>query len=174
VTILKTDRLILRPIGDDDLAAMHAMLSDPQTMRYWSTLPHTELQQTRDWIAANQAAVDAGTAIIFGAEFDGRLIGRGAFWDGNEIGYLFDRAYWGRGFAREAMTAMIDHAFANRDWADIFADVDPRNVASVALLERLGFQRSDYKANTYCIGGEWSDSVYLTLLRNNWPSCMHV
>lgn len=170
MTILKTDRLILRPIGDDDLAPLHAMLSDKETMRYWSTLPHSDLQQSRDWIAANRAAVEAGTAIEFGVEHDGRLIGRGTFWNGNEIGYLFDRAYWGRGFAKEAMTAMIDHAFAMRDWADIIADVDPRNQASVTLLERLGFQHNDYQENTYCIGGEWSDSVYLRLLRDNWPS----
>ena len=170
MTILKTEHLILRPISDDDLDALHAMLGDAETMRYWSALPHADRPQTSDWIDANRAAIEVGTTIEFGAEYQGRLIGRGTFWGGNEIGYLFDRAFWGRGFAAETMAAMIDHAFAVRDWTDIFADVDPRNRPSMRLLERLGFQRSDYQENTYCIGGIWSDSVYLTLRRQDWQA----
>jgi RimJ/RimL family protein N-acetyltransferase len=165
---LQTERLTLRPITDDDLDALHAMLSDPEVMRYWSSLPHTELQQTRDWIAENRAGMAAGTSIEYGAVYQGKLIGRGTFWNGNEIGYLFDRAFWGQGFASEAMTAMIDFAFSCRDWVDIIADIDPRNEGSLKLLQRLGFERSGFKAKTFCIGGEWSDSLYLTLKKADW------
>lgn len=165
---LQTERLTLRPIRDDDLGPLHAMLRDPEVMRYWSNLPHTDLQQTRDWIAENRAAAEAGTAIEYGAEYQGKLIGRGTFWNGNEIGYLFDRAYWGQGFATEAMRAMIDFAFMFRDWTDIIADIDPRNQGSLKLLERLGFERSGFKEKTYCVGGEWSDSLYLTLTKVDW------
>jgi RimJ/RimL family protein N-acetyltransferase len=165
---IETERLVLRPIIDADVDALHAMLSDAETMRYWSTLPHTERQQTIDWVAGNRAAMAAGTALEYGAVYQGKLIGRATFWNGNEIGFLFDRAYWGQGFASECLTAMIDFAFQCRDWTEIIADVDPRNLASWKVLERLGFQRTGFELNTFCIGGLWSDSQYLALGREVW------
>jgi RimJ/RimL family protein N-acetyltransferase len=165
---IRTARLTLRPIRDDDLDPLHAMLGDIEVMRYWSSLPHESRAQTRDWIAANRAAVAAGTAIECGAEYRSRLIGRVIFWNGNELGYIFDKAHWGQGFAGEAVAAMIDRAFATQDWDAITADIDPRNLASGNLLRRLGFQPTSYKERTFCIGGEWSDSQYFALSRTDW------
>jgi ribosomal-protein-alanine N-acetyltransferase len=165
---IQTQRLILRTIADDDLDILHGMLSDAETMRYWSTPPHTDIQQTVDWIAANRAAMTAGTAIEYGVEFGGRLIGRVTFWNGNELGYIFDKAYWGRGFASEALTVMIDYAYIFCPWPEIVADIDPRNLGSLRVLERLGFHRSAFKKNTYCIDGVWSDSLYFALSREAW------
>lgn len=165
---IRTERLILRPIRDDDLAALHAMLSDQEVMRYWSSLPHQSQAETAEWIAANRAAIEAGTAIEYGVEYQGKLIGRGILWNGNEIGYLFAKAYWGHGFAHEAMQAVVDFAFQFRQLSEITADIDPRNLASRRLLERLGFQLTIYKERTFCIGGEWSDSQYFALRRTEW------
>ncbi|HVI89608.1 MAG TPA: GNAT family N-acetyltransferase [Dongiaceae bacterium] len=166
---LRTERLILRPIRDDDLDALHAMLSDVETMRYWSSLPHESRTETGEWIAANRAAVMAGTAIEYGAEHQGRLIGRVILWNGNELGYIFDKAYWGQGFASEAVSTLVDHTFFFfRDWDEITADIDPRNLASGKLLQRLGFRPTTYKERTFCIGGEWSDSQYFALTRVDW------
>lgn len=167
---LRTDRLLLRPIADDDLDILHAILSDAETMRHWSTPPHTERQQSAEWIADNRAAMAAGTAIEYGVEFQGRLIGRATFWNGNELGYIFDQAYWGQGFASEAVAALIDHGFAIRDWTEIIADIDPRNLGSLRLAERLGFRRSGFEKDTYCVDGRWSDSLYCTLDRAAWLS----
>lgn len=165
---IQTGRLALRPIRDDDLDALHAMLSDIAVMRYWSSLPHESLAQTRDWIAANRDAVAAGTAIEYGVAYRDRLIGRGILWNGNELGYIFDKAHWGQGFASEAIAAMIDQAFATQSWDEITADIDPRNRASEKLLLRLGFRPTSYQERTFCIGGEWSDSQYFALSRDDW------
>lgn len=167
---IKTERLVLRPIRDDDLTALHAMLSDPEVMRYWSTLPHSSEAETAEWIAANRAAVAAGTAIEYGVDYQGKLVGRSILWNGNGIGYLFAKAYWGHGFAHEAMQALIDFAFQFRQLDEITADIDPRNLASRKLLERLGFRPTIYKERTFCIGGAWSDSQYFALRRAELPS----
>ena len=165
---IHTERLTLRLITDDDLDALHAMLSDAETMRYWSTLPHTDKQQSLDWIAGNRAAMAEGIAIEYGIEFNGHFIGRATFWNGNELGYIFDKAYWGQGFARESLTAMIDFAFQSRDWRELVADIDPRNRGSLNLLQRLGFRRTGFEKNTFCIDGFWSDSLYFALSREAW------
>ena len=76
-------------------------------------------------------------------------------------------AYWGQGFAAEACRAVIAHMFAVYDLDAITADVDPRNEASLRLLERLGFVETGRATATYEIEGEISDSVYLALSRPN-------
>jgi RimJ/RimL family protein N-acetyltransferase len=51
----------------------------------------------------------------------------------------------------------------------IEADVDPRNAASLGLLERIGFRREGLLRSRFYVGGERSDSVILGLHRDEWP-----
>jgi hypothetical protein len=102
-TILRTQRLILRRPRSDDVAAMHAILRDPLAMRYWSTLPHTEVAETEAWVAKTIDAINAGECDDFFVEQDGLLIGKAGLWNRNEIGFLFSPAVWGKGYAREAV-----------------------------------------------------------------------
>jgi ribosomal-protein-alanine N-acetyltransferase len=46
----RTERLLLRRAREDDLSAIHAILSDPRAMTYWSSLPHETIDQSRDWL----------------------------------------------------------------------------------------------------------------------------
>ena len=109
--ILETPRLILRRLAGYDAPALHEMLSDPETMRYWSTVPHVEFAETEAWVAESVAATARGDAHDFAVLRDGRVIGRVAFWMGNEIGFLFHRDVWGQGIAREAVGALLRYGF---------------------------------------------------------------
>jgi RimJ/RimL family protein N-acetyltransferase len=161
--ILETPRLILRRLTPYDAPALHAMLSDAETMRYWSSPPHVNLAETEAWVAESVAATARGDAHDFAVLREGRLVGRVAFWMGNEIGFLFHRDVWGQGVAREAVGALLRHGFEALGFASVRADVDPDNQRSLALLERLGFRRTGFAARTFKIGETWVDSVYLEL-----------
>ncbi len=163
--ILRTARLVLRRPRPGDAVAMHAILSDPEAMRYWSTLPHTELAQSEAWVAGTIEAIAAGACDDFFLERDGALIGKAGIWSGDEIGFLLAPAVWGQGYGREALQAVIAHAFGNRGLARIRADVDPCNGRSLRLLTSLGFQETGRAERTFKIGADWVDSVYLTLER---------
>ena len=162
-TVLRTERLILRRPRLADVAAMHAILSDPEAMRYWSTMPHAEAAESETWVTSTIQAIESGEADDFFVERDGALIGKAGLWNGAEIGFLFHPRVWGRGYAQEALRAVIGHAFEARGLAQIRADADPRNERSLRLLSRLGFRETGRAERTFCIGGEWSDSIYLTL-----------
>jgi RimJ/RimL family protein N-acetyltransferase len=149
----------------EDSAAMHAILSDPTAMRYWSTLPHRELAESEAWVASTIRAIESGECDDFFVERDGQLIGKAGLWNGDEIGFLFSPAVWGQGYAREALTAVIGHAFGSGGRTRIRADADPRNDRSLRLLIGLGFREPGRAERTFCIGGEWSDSVYLVLTK---------
>lgn len=158
---IRTDRLLLRRARLDDAPAMHAIMCDPEAMRYWSTTPHTHLGETERWIAS-MVAMEPAVGDDFIVTLDGRLIGKLGAWKLPEIGFLIDRAEWGRGFASEALSAFIARRRALGS-TELTADVDPRNTDSLRLLERHGFVETGRAAGVWQVGDALCDSVYLRL-----------
>lgn len=158
---IRTERLLLRRFTMDDVAAMHRLLSDPLAMRYWSTLPHETLDQTEQWV---RSEVESPSELSddFVVTLDGAAIGKLGSWRLPEVGFLFDPAVWGRGYAHEAMTAFIARRRAMGP-GELLADVDPHNAASYRLLTRCGFVETHRAERTWNIGGTWHDSIYLRL-----------
>ena len=164
---LRTERLLLRPAREDDLAAMHAVLSHPGAMTYWSSTPHETLDQTRDWLAS-MIAIQPAEGEDFIVELNGALIGKAGLWRFPEIGFILHPDHWGRGYAAEALMLILDRAFGVHGLPKVEADVDPRNASSLKLLSGLGFHETGRKARTWFVGGQWCDSVYLELDAARW------
>lgn len=163
---IETERLLLRPARVDDLEQLHAVFSNPEAMKYWSTLPHDTLSQTAGFINDMMSIpLEAGEEFV--VEYDGIVIGKAGFWKRPEIGYIFHPVYWGMGLAGEAISALIAHGFETRKMTEIIADVDPRNAASIRMLNKLGFRETHRAQNTTQLGDEWCDSVYLKLTAPN-------
>lgn len=165
MTELLTPRLTLRRARPDDLDAMHAVLSDARAMRYWSTPPHEDVEQTRDWLAAMIASPSA-LSDDFIVVRNGRVIGKFGASRLPEFGFILHPDAWGQGLASEALTAFLPHVFARGDVDRLTADVDPRNAASLALLERHGFERTGYAVGTWNTHIGLCDSIYLALERS--------
>lgn len=160
-TVIRTERLVLRRAGWDDLEPMHCVLSNPVATRYWSTLPHESLEQSREWMASMiEAPPQESDDFIVTA--DGALIGKLGCWRLPEIGFILDPAVWGCGYASEALAAYIAHRRAHGG-TEMTADVDPANAASLRLLTSAGFQETGRAERTWEIGGKWHDSIYLRL-----------
>jgi RimJ/RimL family protein N-acetyltransferase len=157
---LRTDRLLLRRARASDLDDLHAVFVDPRAMRYWSTPPHADPDETRRWLAS---MIDPDPAIMddFVIEKDGVVIGKAGAWRVPEIGFILRSDHWGQGLAKEALSAVIAHLFATRPLDALTADVDPRNAPSLGLLHRLGFTETGRAPRTWLVGEEWCDSVYL-------------
>ena len=151
----------MRRARRDDAPAMHRIMRNPAAMRYWSTPPHAELAETERWIAS-MIEVDPAESDDFILTLDGALIGKLGAWKLPEVGFLVDPAHWGRGYAFEAMTAFVDRR-RSLGSSELTADVDPRNLASLRLLERAGFVETHRASGTWQVGDELCDSVYLKL-----------
>lgn len=163
MTELRTRRLVLRRARPEDLAGLHACLSHPAAMRYWSTPEHETLEQTRVWLDRMLAPQHPSDDFV--VTLDGAVIGKAGAWQLPEIGYLIHPDHWREGFAREAMEAVIPHLFAAHDMDRLVADVDPRNEGSLRLLAALGFRETHRAARTLRWRDEWCDSVFLELRR---------
>jgi RimJ/RimL family protein N-acetyltransferase len=161
---LRTARLRLRRARPEDLDAIHAVLSDPRATTYWSTPPHTSIDQTRAWLDS-MIASPSEVSEDFVVELDGRVIGKAGAWRLPEIGFILHPDVWGQGLAREAVGALVDHIFATRDVEELTADVDPRNLRSLRLVESLGFRRTGSAERTWLVADGWADSVYFAVSR---------
>ena len=162
-----TERLVLRRMDMDDVPALHAILSNPDAMRYWSTLPHETLAVTEAWVAGTMAEVANGEADDLAIVLNGTVIGKVGLWQANEIGVIVSPERWSRGYATEAMRAAIARAFG-RGINLITADIDPENTASRRLFEKLGFRVTGSAKATFKIGEVWADSLYVALSPEDW------
>lgn len=133
-------------------------------MRYWCTAPHRTLDVTRAWLEA-MIASPPELSEDFLIEHAGEVVGKVGFFRLPEIGFILRRDLWGQGLVTEAARTVIDHVFQTRDIAELRADADPRNVASIRVLKKLGFVETGRAERTYCIDGVWTDSIYFALRR---------
>lgn len=164
VTELRTPRLTLRRARASDIDALHLIFADEETVRFWSTGPHRTLDVTREWLDA-MIASPPETSEDFIIEHAGETVGKVGFFRLPEIGFILRRDLWGRGLVTEAARAVIEHVFQTRDVGELQADVDPKNIGSIRVLERLGFVETSRAERAYCVDGVWMDSVYFVLRR---------
>lgn len=161
ITELATERLLLRPLAPPDAAALFAVFSNPEVMRYWSSPPWTDMEQADQYIASAAQEIASGAMLRLGLEVaaTGQIIGQAALhhFDGQnrrcEVGYALGRAHWGKGYIAEALAAMLDHGFVQLDLNRVEADVDPRNPASAKALVRLGFRHEGLMRERWVVNG---------------------
>ena len=87
-----------------------------------------------------------------------------------EIRFTIAPDYQGRGYATEAVRLLLNYLFTERGKHRITAYCDPRNAASVALLERLGMRREGHLRESTWAKGEWTDDLVYALLHDEWQS----
>jgi ribosomal-protein-alanine N-acetyltransferase len=175
-TVLHTERLDLRWLIEDDVDAHYAIFSDPEVTRYWSGAPWTAREQAVQGIADTLANYADGSGLRFAilVRDSGEMIGNATlhhFVEQNrrcEIGYALASKHWGHGYAVEALQAVLDHGFAQLDLNRIEADVDPANIASCRVLEKLGFRKEGYMPERWIVCGRTADTVNYGLLKRYW------
>jgi RimJ/RimL family protein N-acetyltransferase len=87
-----------------------------------------------------------------------------------EIGCTLDVGHQGKGFATEALQQTINFLFGELNKHRITASIDPRNTASVALMDRLGFRQEAHFRQSLLIENEWVDDLVYALLREEWQA----
>ena len=158
--IVQTERLILRRYRESDLQDLYEYLSDSDVVKFEPYKPKTmeETEKNLRW----RISTDEMIAVELKSEHKmiGNLyLGKREF-ESLELGYVFNKAYWGSGYARESCEAMIALAFSNGIHR-IYAECDPQNTASWKLLESLGFAREAHlKSNVYFWKDEYNNPIW--------------
>jgi RimJ/RimL family protein N-acetyltransferase len=87
-----------------------------------------------------------------------------------EIGYVFHPDHSGRGFATEAVRALLHIAFGTYRLHRVTARIDARNLASLRLAERVGMRQEAHLVENEWFKGAWSDEIDYAMLSREWLS----
>lgn len=134
--LLRTERLILRPVTVDDADEMRVMVGDFEVVRHTGTWPWPADRAFTEKRCAAGFGVEGGWLV---AHAGSDLIGTVGIGPGGDFGYMLPQDQWGRGYATEMGRAMVDHAFSTGRWRALKACVFADNPASARVLEKLGF-----------------------------------
>ncbi|MFJ7662443.1 GNAT family N-acetyltransferase [Lysinibacillus sp. NPDC097162] len=148
---LNTQRLHLRRMEISDSYSLFKIWSDPDVTKYMNIASFTHEAQAKEMIELLEELAQANEAIRFSMieKKSNEIIGTCGFnfidFDTNkaEIGYDIAKAYWGMGFAPEGIKALLNYAFESLKLNKIEAKVEPANVNSIRVLQKLNFTFED-------------------------------
>lgn len=174
--LLDTPRLTIVGINEINMS---------QLVRYFQTnhqhlkfgggfVPQTE-QEIRGVYDNWMANIQRGTEVRFFIIKDEQLIGaigvsnvvRGAF-HAAYIGYHIAEHEQNKGYMTEALTAVVEFAFAALNLHRLMANYRPENTASARVLQKLNFKKEGFAKDYLLVNGVWSDHVLTSLTNPDW------
>jgi RimJ/RimL family protein N-acetyltransferase len=175
---LITGRLRLRPFTRGDVDAVFAYRSREDVARYLFDPPlsreecalaiqqrSTQFQLEQDGDRIILAVETLDEAILVG---EVSLILRSLEARQGELGWIFHPDHQGQGYASEAMSRLIELAFADGDLHRLYARCDAANTPSWRLMERLGMRREAHFREHGLFKGQWDEEFYYALLQREW------
>ena len=173
-----TRRLLLRPFRHGDEAAVLAYRGRDDVCRYLPVDPIDAAGARaliEDQMTATQIVAD-GDRIVLAVEHDGHVIGDVLVRTAKiadkqaEIGWVFNPGWHGHGYATEAARELIQLVFDDLGMHRVWAQLDPQNVPSARVCERLGLRQEAHLREESWFKGRWGDLAIYALLRSQWAT----
>lgn len=174
--VIETERLIIRFAEPEDADAIYSYRSDFLENKYQGWFPDS-VKEVGDYISNMPKTMDIADVcfqFVIIHVHENRLIGDiGIIFTNHnnsqaEIGCTLHKVYQGKGYATEALKAIVNYLFVTLNKHRIIASVDPRNRPSLRLIERLGFRKEAHFKESYYLRGEWVDDIIYAMLRAEW------
>ena len=173
--ILTTPDLSLREILGEDAPLIQRIRSDSRILEFMDRNPLASIQATEKLISTLSETFNQGESTYWGLELKqtGKLVGTGGFhrWERvkceAEIAYELLPQFWRRGFASQALRAMIEYGFEQMELQKIIANVNPKNFGSRRILEKFHFKQEAYFKEDFYFNGKYLDTVVYVRLKSN-------
>jgi ribosomal-protein-alanine N-acetyltransferase len=145
--MVTTNRLIMKDMKEEDGEILYKYWSDNEVTKYMNITPFHKVEQAKEMIQFLTTLKEEGKAARYSIflKKSGELIGTCGFNSIDnensrvEIGYDLGKNYWGHGYIREALTALIQEAFLSLHMNRIEAKVEVENENSIKALSKLAF-----------------------------------
>ena len=174
---INTERLLLRSLRENDVEAIYNYRSDSIANQYQGWIPKT-INDVNDFIKNRVSPVidivDTWYQFVIIKKDQNNLIGDIGvhFLDADkkqvELGCTLDKDYQGKGYATEALREIINYLFQDLEKRRIVTSIDPRNIKSIGLVERLCFKKEAHFRESLLINGEWVDDLVYAILKDEW------
>src|SRR5262245_57342823 len=175
---IETDRLRLRGMTPADLDDLQAMFGREDVSRYlmWDAMDLERVTALLERRVTQTSMEKEGEGLAFALEVraTGRFVGEVILrWLSEEsrqgeIGWALHPAAQGKGYATEGAREMLRLGFEQLGLHRIIAECDPRNEASIRVMERLGMRREADHIDAMWLKGEWVGSTIYAMLEDEW------
>lgn len=167
-----TERLVLRPVVPSDAEQMYILRSDEQAMNFLDRPRAKSIDDAKALITKMDEAIKNNVGITWAITLKGddRLIGTAGIWrivkenHRGEVGYMILPDHWKKGLMTEALSAVVKFGFDTLNLHSLEADLNPENIASAKLLEKLGFRKEAHFIENYFFEGKFIDSLIYSKL----------
>jgi methylmalonyl-CoA/ethylmalonyl-CoA epimerase len=178
--ILETPRLTLREFTIADAADVFEMYVREDLVKWLGHETMTTLDQAEERVTSRISLFKRGWGCRWAItlkENPDKVIGSCGYFSVRvrthtvEIGFDLHPTYWRKGFMEEALRTVLSYSFGEAGFMPVFrveAIVDPRNLASIALLEKLGFQEEGLRRGFGYWKGAYQDVKMFALLKAEW------
>lgn len=164
---LKGENICFKPLSTNDAQAIHNYASDEEVSRFigWSLM--NTLNETSEYIETMLKRESAGTHLYASIVLKStqEIIGTVMIFDFDkeanqaEIGYVFHRDHWGKGYGAESVALMSDFAFDALNLHKLHASVVDANIGSARILEKNGYQLEGRLKDHYFIEDKYYDAL---------------
>jgi len=175
---LRSKRLLVRRVRDEDAESLAAYRSDPEVARYQGWETPMSLDQARRFVRemadGNPDTPEEWFQFAIEELETGEHIGDlASHTHGDDpriatIGITLRRESQGTGYATEALRLLLDYLLVDRRKHRIIGECDPRNAAVARLLERVGMRREAHHLHSYWDGTAWTDEYVYAILAHEW------
>ena len=175
---IATERLLLRPFEPADLDGLHAMFGREDVSRYlnWEPMDRQRAAALLERRVTQTTIAKEGEGIALALEeraterFVGEVVLRLTNEESRqgEIGWSLHPDAQGKGYATEAARELLRLGFEDMGLHRIVAECDPRNEASIRVMERLGMRRESHHLESMWLKGEWVGSIEYAMLEGEW------
>lgn len=174
---LTTARLVLRPFAAADAADVQRLAGAREVAAGTLLIPHPYPDGiASDWIEGHEAAFDSGRLAVFAItvresqELAGAIGLHFKEHASAELGYWIGVPFWSRGYATEAVAALLDYGFRERGLNRIFAIHFSRNPASGRVMQKNGMRHEGTQRQAVSKWGEFLDVEAYAILREEWSA----
>jgi RimJ/RimL family protein N-acetyltransferase len=176
-TKIVTESLAIRQLIASDAQAIFEYRSRPEVSRFqsWGIESRAEIQSQIEslgmaepgmpgsWyqigivlLSSNELIGDCGFHVL---ETEPRQV---------EFGISLAPEYQGHGYATEALRALLNYFFTDLSKHRAFGSVDPRNLRSIKLMQRVGMRNEAHFVRSLWFNGEWVDDMIFAILASDW------
>jgi ribosomal-protein-alanine N-acetyltransferase len=173
---IETNRLLIRPISQADKELIFEYRSDKETNKYQGWIPETidEVETFIGKVAKQINEPETWFQFVIIEKKSEKIIGDiGIHFFGEEnlqveIGCTLNKLFHSMGYATESVESVIDYLFNGLKKHRIITSIDPENINSINLVERIGFRKEAHFIESLFINGKWVDDIVYALTKKDW------
>ena len=178
IPLMETDRLILRKMMVKDYEDMYLYACRPEVTKYLTWKPHTSPMYTKDYLEYIATKYSLGEFYDWAVidKYDQKMIGTCGFTrfdfhsNSAEIGYVLNPEYWGKGYATEAVKAVMKFGFETLGVVRIEAKYMNGNDASRRVMEKVGMSYEGMMRSALLVGDEYKNIGICSILLDEYKT----